>query len=392
MKTKVIAILIILCLAGAAKAQDTYYSIFSYNYFIPKVRINDRAVSLQQNVLPNLYVDRSAARDMRWVAKNDSAITEFWQQQGDTVLHILREFAGIQWHESEFDIYLVRYFPSIGSSDPLIVPIGGISGGSLLEAAPVDNRLILNLVFQLAKRMLVQASQPEDSLYLSIAYHPLMRPGYFRLDNLAMLLAFNTCQNIIGLELTVDAYESAFWKNKFRGREIYEKYFHDAWLISPEQTLADWIASESTNSQLVNVTRPPRLKKIQSGQVRQHNIEGLPLKGRLGFSVKNTGNQLVVDNVDVYRLAYACGLRTDDIIRRVDGRLVRNQRKLVEQVLAGLEIGGATVEIVREGRAEEVIIQPITEEFFIEDYEPDDYFEGPEIFPVDSTDQPNEDF
>ncbi len=392
MKTKAIAILIILCLAGAAKAQDTYYSIFSYNYFIPKVRINDRAVSLQQNVLPNLYVDRSAARDMRWVAENDSAITEFWQQQGDTVLHILREFAGIGWHEREFDIYLVRYFPSIGSSDPLIVPMGGISNGSLLEAAPTDNRLILSLVFQLAKRMLAQASQPEDALYLSVAYHPLMRPGYYRLDNLAMLLAFNTCQNIIGLEMTIDAYESAFWKNKFRGREIYEKYFRDGWLLSPEQTLADWIASEPNNSQLVNVTRPPRRVKKQSGLVRQHDIEGLPLKGRLGFSVKNTDNQLVVDNVDVYRLAYACGLRTDDIIRRVDGRLVRNQRTLVEQILANLVNGGATLEIVREGRAGEVIIQPITEDFFIEDYETEDYPEGPQIFPDDSTGQPDEEF
>ena len=69
---------------------------------------------------------------------------------------------------------------------------------------------------------------------------------------------------------------------------------------------------------------------------------------------------------------------------------MRNQRTLVEKILAGLEIGGATVEIIREGQAQEVIIQPIVEEFFIEEYETDDYFEGPELIPADSTNQQTE--
>lgn len=384
----------VVIMGGACSAQDTYYSIFSYSYFIPRVRINDRAISLQQNVLPELYRERSAARDMRWVAENDSAITTFWQQQGDTVLHILREFSGIEWYESEFDIYLLRYFPTIGSPDPLIIPVGGMKQGSLIEAAPEGNRLIFNLVFQLARRMLAQADQREDSVTLSVAYHPLMRPGAYRLDNLALLLTFNTCQNILGLDSTLEAYESAFCRNKFPGRGIFENYLRDAWFLSPDQTLADWIASEPANSQLVYVTRPPRRVEPAAGDTAEQYVEGLPLKGRLGFSVRRSeSNQLVVDNIDIYRLAYACGLRTGDVIRRVDGRVVRNQKILIENILNGLERGGSVVQIVREERAEEVIIQPILFDPFSEDYQlEEEYLDDFDSLDVDTSLIPTDDF
>jgi len=385
MKRWAVAILAGAFLTGALMAQDTYYSIFSYRYFIPRVRINDHAVSLQQSALPKLYRERSAERDMAWVSTNDSALVSFWQQQGDTVLHILREFSGIEWQESEFDIYLIRYFPTIGTSDPLIIPTGGFGDGTLFEAAPQGNQLILNLVFQLAKRMLAQAHQPEDGVSLSIARHPLMRPGPFREDNLAMLLAFNTCQNIIGLDSTLDAYESAFWKNRFTGREIFEKYFQDNWILAPDQTLADWVAREPANSQLVYVTRPPRRTRPTPGISQAVFVEGLPAKGQLGFSVRvGGGNQLVVDNVDVYRLAYACGLRTEDVIRRVDGRLPRNQKALMELILAGLDAGGATVEVIREGRSEEVIIQPIIPDVLYDDFYYESETDSTEFVPSDT--------
>ncbi|MFQ5453406.1 MAG: hypothetical protein ACE5D6_04385, partial [Candidatus Zixiibacteriota bacterium] len=325
MKNKIIILLSVILLISVSYSQDTYYSIFNYSYFIPKVRINDHAVSFQKSLLPRLYKTRSVTRDMHWVAENDSDLVKFWQEKGDTVLHILREFSGIEWHESEFDIYLVRYYPSIGSSDPLVLPMGGINKGSVIESAPDGQRMILNLVYQLAKRMLSQAYQPEDSIMLSIHSSPLMRPSPFRFDNLAMLLALNTCQNIIGINSTYDTFESAFWKNNTPGREILKKYFISSWIISPDHTLADWIAEEPINSRLIAATRPPRKKTRNIKPEKRKFVDGLPLKGQLGISVKlNDINQLIVENIDIYRLAYACGLRTDDIIRRVNGRLVRN--------------------------------------------------------------------
>ena len=384
MKIKTLIILI-LGLATSAWGQDTYYSIFSYNYLIPKVRINDRSVSLQQSVLPQMYKERSATRDMRWVAENDSTLATFWEEKGDTVLHVLREYSGVEWYEPEFDIYLVRYYPSIGAAEPLILPIGGIQRGSALEAAPDGDRLILNLVFQLAKRMLAQASQPEDDYALSLSFHPLMSPGQFRRDNLAMLLAVLTCQYMLGVDATDDAYRSAFWKKEFAGREIFEKYLFDSWTLSPDRKLADWIAEEPRSSSLVNITRPPRRTRPGATAGPRHHIESLPLKGILGFSVKiGDGNRLVVDKIDVYRLAYACGMRADDVIRRVDGRIVRNQKQLVETTLEGIENGGATVEILRDGQTWEVVLQPIATNFYMDDVYEEEYFELPDSLSTDT--------
>ncbi len=363
MRKLILLTVLILITGSIARSQDTYYSIFKFDNAIPKVRINDRAYSLQKNLFPQLYLDRSASGDLRWVQTTDSSLTAFWAQQGDTVLHILNELSGIDWHEQEFDIYLVRFFPTIGSSDPLIIPTGGIFRGQTIEAAPQGNKLIFDLVFQLAKRMLAQVDQSEDSMVLPLANHPLMRPSAYRLDNLALLLTITTCQNVIGIDSTSDAYQSAFWKNRMPGREIFEKYFLNTWVLTPDQTLASWITAEPYNSPLVRATAPPRPATPPVGGGKY--IEGLPLKGELGFSVRlNDDNQLQVDKIDLYRLAYANGLREGDIIRRVNGVLVRDQKSLVEAILKNLDNGGATLEISRDGQIQSLVLQQIDLPFY----------------------------
>lgn len=373
MKKITLIIAVAMLLAASLAAQETYYSFFSYSYAIPRVSINDRSASLQASVTPDLYRDRSPVRDMRWVAENDSLIVALWQEKGDTILHILRELSGIAWQETDFDMYLVRYYPSLGSGDPLIVPIGGITRGSQIEAAPEGNRLLLNLVYQLAHRMLAQTVQPEDSVRLGIAEHPMMRPSPYRRDNLAMTLALSTCRNVLGIDSTDDAYHSTFWKRHQPGRTIFEQYLLNQWVLTPDQTLADWIASEPWSSRLVTVTRPPRKPRRQAAGPRLF-VEGLPLKGVFGFSATmNDANRLTVEQIDVYRLAYACGLREGDGIRRVNNRLVRSHRELVEQVLETFDEGGATLEIVRDGQYMEVILQPMLLPAWEDDVYFDDY-------------------
>ncbi|MFQ6007392.1 MAG: PDZ domain-containing protein [Candidatus Zixiibacteriota bacterium] len=357
---------------STAVAQDVYYSIFSFTHTIPEVDINDRSASLQASLYPELYKTRSVRRDMQWVAQNDSHIISFWSEKGDTILHILTELSGIEWHESAFDIYLVRYYPSLGSGDPVIIPLGGMKTNSLIEAAPADNRLILNLVFQLAKRMLAQTVQPQDSVYLRLADHPLMRPGPYRRDNLAMLLAMATCNNIIGLDSTNDAYNSAFWVAHFPGHRILDEHFLSKWFLTPYHTLAEWIAQEPHWSHLVALTSPPRVRQKPAKQKQRSLIEGLPIKGQLGFSVKfDEANYLVVDTIDVYRLAYACGLRAGDRIRTVDGYRVKNHRELVARIIDKLNQGGATLQILRNDRIESIVIRPM----ILPDLEDSLYFE-----------------
>ncbi|MBU0984023.1 MAG: hypothetical protein KKA42_09145 [candidate division Zixibacteria bacterium] len=327
---------------------------------LPLLHWNRSAVSLQTSLYPEFYKSNSAARDLRWVRDNDSALTAFWDLKGDSTLLILSELAGIDWVEQNLTVYLLRYYPSVGESDPLVIPLGGMRQGALNEAAPAGSKLQFNLILQLAKRMLAQAEMSDDGFARALVNHPLMQPGRYRRDNLALLLALVTSQQIIGLDSTFDAYQSAFWKQRTPGRAIMEQYQLSEWILSAQRPLAQWVIDEPMGSRLVNATRPPR--RSGATTTRQHRtfIEDLPLKGQLGVSLRvNEANRLVVDKIDLLRLAYACGLREGDAIRAVDGIRVRNHKDFVEKALAGLDRGGATVTVVRDDQTETLLLQPL---------------------------------
>jgi len=360
-----------------------------YDLPIPEVSINDRAVAFQASLYPDFYKTNSVRRDMRWVKQNDSALVAFWQAKGDSTLLLLTELSGLDWVEDRFDIYVLRYYPSFGGSDPLVIPVGGKRQGVLAMAVPGGSVQQLNVIYQLSHRMLAQAERADDPFYRAMADHPLMQPGPYRRDNIALLLALVTAQQVIGLDSTFEAYQSAFWKEQAPGRRIFERYLLSEWILSADRPLAQWVIDEPYSSRLVAVTRPPR--RVSSGLAARKRtyVEGLPLKGQLGFSVHvGDNNRLTVDQIDIHRLAYACGFREGDVIRSVDGKRLRTHKQLIEYLLEGLDEGGATVAILREGQDETVLIQPL--DLLFED-EGLFYYEGIEdtLFferlPIDST-------
>ncbi len=379
---KILYILLFATLSfSSLSAQNTFYSLFTFSNEIPKVIVNDRAFDLQKSLFPKMYTNRSLTADIRWVQKNDSALTSFWEIQGDTILHILTELSGIEWEEKEFDLYLLRYYPQIGSSSPLILPLGGINNGTFIESAPDIQKQKLLLIYFLAKRMLLQADRPGDAEKLSISYHPLMRKTPYRFDNLAMLLALTTSYSVMGVDTTYDITQSAFWKNKFPGRKIFEEYFERDWILTPEKTLSDWIASEPTRSRLVTVTRTPRMKKSDKYQKKRTFVEDIPLKGKFGFAVTlNDAGHPTVTKIDEYRLAYACGLRADDVIRRVDDKIVRNHKQIIEYLLDTYNDGGSIMEVNRMGQSMEIIIQPLEIDYLQEEYYLDEYNQDDTIY------------
>ena len=327
---------------------------------IPHVSIHDNSVPLQVSLFPDYYRNRSGIRDMRWVRQNDSAMVEFWEESGTYTLKTLAQLSGIPWVETDFNIYLVRHYPTAGSSEPLIIPVGGIRRGALVEAAPTGATMKLNLVYLLAHRNLAQITPPQDPLNRVVAHHPLMQPGPYRRDNLAMLLALVTCQQVMGLDSTYEALESPFWKQRTPGRRILEDYLLGEWILSSNRSIARWIAEEPHASKLVAITRTPqRSRRTNRDQTRVY-VESLPLKGTLGFSVRrNELNLLLVDKIDVFRLAYACGLREGDIIRAVNGVRARTHKDLIEKIMAATDGGGATLQVVRENQVETVVIQTL---------------------------------
>lgn len=372
---------LLFAVTGAAFGQVPYYdSVYEeepaveINLPVPDVRINDRAATFQASLYPDFYSTNSVRNDMLWLREHDSSLTEFWHKKGDSTLYLLAQFSGLDWVEDRFDLYALRYYPSFGGSDPLVIPVGGRRQGVLTVAAPEGAELQLNVIYQLAQRMLAQAERAGDPFYRALADHPLMRPGPYRRDNLALLLALVTAQHIIGMDSTLVAYQSAFWRDQTLGREVFEKYLLADWILTPEKPLAQWILDESYNSRLVAVTKPPE-RKVDPGYVgRRVYVEGLPLKGELGFSVTvGDNNRLTIDKIDPYRVAYACGLREGDQIRSVDGKRLRTQKQMIEFILEGYDAGGSTLGIQREGDKTTILLRPV------ELFEPEEgvlYYEG----------------
>jgi hypothetical protein len=362
MKVILAALALVLMLNGSTPAQwfgDEPSGPIDQS-LIPTVKLNDRAGTFQASLYPDYYKTHSALRDMRWVHANDSDLVGFWHEKGDSLLLVLSELSGLEWIEQEFDMYLVRHYPTVGGADPLVIPLGGMRRGILSEAAPTGAKQHLNLIYQLAHRMLAQAERSDDPFHRSMADHPLMQPGPYRRDNLAMLLTLVVGQQIIGLDSTYDAYQSAFWKQRTPGREVFERYLLSEWILSRERPLARWVVEEPLGSRLVALTRPPTRRRQTTAVGAREYIEGLPIKGRLGFSVKtNSSGRLVVDKIDINRLAFACGLREEDVIRHLDGRSIRTHKALIEKILAGLQEGGATLSITRDGQSTTVLIQPL---------------------------------
>jgi len=329
-----------------------------YDLPVPEVHLNDQAAMFQASLYPEYYLSHPVRTDMRWVRENDSALEAFWQSKGDSALWLLTQFSGLDWVEDRFDFFFLKYFPSFGGADPLVIPLGGQREGSRIIAMPQGAILEFNLIYRLAHRMLIQAEKADDPFYRSVANHPLMQPGPYRRDNLALLLTLVTSQRLIGLDSTFEAYQSPFWKEQSPGREIFEKYLLNSWLLTKEKPLAQWIISESPVSALVEATRPPRFRPAGEA-IQGKSIEGLPLRGQLGFALDlGESGHLTVTQVDSTRLAYACGLRAGDIIRTVRGKRPQTHKDVIEYILEGLDRGGATMLVLRNGEDKTILIQP----------------------------------
>ncbi len=324
---------------------------------LPGTVINDKAVSLQTSLYPVLYEDSSAALDMRWVSINDTGLIRFWHQNGDSILSALSELSGIVWTDETLTLYLVRYYPSLGSAEPIIIPLNGIKLGPVTEAISRGAVTNFMLIYQLAQRILSEGAAPSSSTAPVLASHPLMTPSpYFR-DNLALLLAYSVSQRILGNDSTAIAYNSPTIKKGTPGRELFERYLRGKWVLMVDKPLTLYVSEEKEDSKLLTSAYSLAANPISQTLPKHVSIEGVPEKGQLGFSVRlNNANQLVVDNIDTTRTAYQCGLRKGDIIRTVAGQRVRTHRELMETILDNLE-SGASLQVSRNDRTETIYLR-----------------------------------
>lgn len=324
----------------------------------PAVIFSDHAVELQTSLYPMYYQSTAAIDDMRWVSVNSTELIGFWQLHGDSILLRLSDLSGLPWFDNTIDVILLRYYPTTGSPDPFIFPIGGVRVGALTEAMPRGPELYLAFIYQLAHRMLWQGEHSRSQAAVALTNHPLAQPGPYYRDLLAMHLTLSAASQIPGGDTIVAAFESGFWRRHFPARELYEQYMRNRWRLSPDKPLMEWLSLEAHDSKLLQAASPMMLDEGVDVNPRQGTIEGVPPSGRLGFSVRFTSDgQLAVDRIDESRSAYLSGLRQGDIITRVAGRRVQSHRDLMEELMAGLERGATAVQVSRDGRQETVIIR-----------------------------------
>ena len=325
---------------------------------IPRVSLRTKAVSFQQSIYPEWYRTNSANADIRWVARNDSLLQAVWQSQGDSILTKLSQLAGINWVETSFPIYLVRYYPSAGEADPLVISVGGELRGIAIEAPPTGPAMIFNLIYHLSLRLLSQTEVSGTDAPSTVTNHPLMDPGDFRRDNLAMLLALAVAPSFIGAEATLATYNSPFWKARAPGRQIFEEQIQRKWILSIARPLAQWLKDEPYDSPLVDMTRAPQISPDDNSDQAVASVAGLPAKGTLGFTVKSgASGRYEIDKLDPNRVGGKSGLKIGDAVSQVDGRRPGSVRELYERILAGLERGGSTLAVFRSGKLTTLVLR-----------------------------------
>jgi hypothetical protein len=349
--------LVILLIPALAPAQTQTESV-------PRVRMIIDDYDYMISLFPDDYASRrEAIKACSTIAPEAESLKVFWDELGEYVLSYMSHYAGIDWVEPQFDIYIVKYYPDYACCRPMTIPLAGKKNGNRITAVGHGLSQYITLFQQLARRMLEQALLPGGSSYY-IAHHPLMRKTPRRFDVLADLLALQTLADFKNIDSVMTVYKSAEWRRREPGQPILLDYFWGKWVLSGDSTLASLIAAEPYSSNLVALTRPPVVRKTQIVGWGNHQQQA-PTGGRLGMSVaRDRSGFFRVVRIDTLKLAYLSGLRKDDLIRNIDGVAPRTIKELFTLMLDNLK-KGAHVNIIRNDEPSAVIVYPL-EGFYTE--------------------------
>lgn len=307
--------------------------------------------------------EQEIRRDIRFVNRNDSTFYAVWNSLGYSILTTMTALSGIEWVEQDLKIHLMKYLPRDKLYSPALFPLEGIKTNNYVEAAPTGLHQLMNLIMLLSGRNIYQLFDPTSIQYY-LGDHPLLQQSGYRLDVIVTTLAMATAEHLIqpdSLELIV-ATES--WKRHNPGWNTYENHFRHDWILTSETPLVSYLANEPYNSSLVNLTRPPRIArpKHEDSMVNEPVVLSAG-GGRLGFSVIKTPRGLfeIVD-LDSLGLGFASGLQIGDLIKRVNGEVVRSARDLMGKIINKLDSDGVYMIVLREEFEVGILLFPGAEE------------------------------
>ncbi len=348
--------------------EDTSFMMPSplpYQEDLPVVNFEINNAFLMRAFYPEYYADENKIRsDIRFVSRNDSDFVAIWDSLGTFILATLQDLSGIKWKESEIDIHLMKYFRTSGMYDPLIVPLEGIKMKNYIEATPSGMHRLFNLMQLLAGRNILQARIPghEDEF---ISDHPLLDQSAYRFDIVALSLALACAEQLMPADSIDYILHSDQWQRHNPGWEVFDNHFRYHWVLSPEQPLVYYLSQEGYDSPLIGLTRPPKIEKAVTKETTTREPIKLSAKGgRLGFSVtKNARGYLQVADIDTLGLAFACGLAIDDLIKKVDGEVVRDARSLMGKILDKIDTEGVYMLVLRQNQEIGILLLPPEEKY-----------------------------
>lgn len=324
---------------------------------VPRVKMIIDDYDYMISLFPDDYASRrEAIKACSTIAPEAESLKVFWDEVGEYVLSYMSRYAGIEWVEPEFDIYIVKYYPDYASYRPMTIPLEGKKNGDRIIAVGHGLSQYITLFQQLAKRMLEQAFISEGPAH-NISSHPLMQKTPRRFDVMADLLALQTLADFRNIDSVLTVFKSAEWRRREPGQAILFNYFWSKWKLSADNSLASLIASEPYGSNLVALTRLPKVRSSQNVYWGNHQLQAPP-GGKLGLSVaRGRSGFFRIVNLDTLKLAYLSGLRKGDLIRNIAGVAPRNIKELFTLMLDNLD-KGAHVNIVRDDQPSAVIVYP----------------------------------
>ncbi len=332
---------------------------------LPVVSFEYQNQQLMRAFAPDFYNnERQIARDIRWVDRNDSLFLAQWDLLGDSILALIEDLSGIKWIEPHINVHLVKYASVEGMYDPLVIPMKGIKRKHYDEAIPTGLHQLFNLIKYFSGRNLMQTELPGRSRS-HIADHPLMQKTVYRFDNLAMSLATAVADSVIPTDSLEILIQTEIWRRHNPGWDIYLNNFKPNWILTIETPLVSYLENEPYSSDLVKLTRPPRIvKKAEDEEKPAEPVKLTAGAGRLGFSVfKNTRKYLEVIDVDSSGIGFQNGLLPGDQIKRVNGEYARNARVLMGRILDKIDGDGVYLIVSRDGEETGILLLPPSENY-----------------------------
>ena len=265
-----------------------------------------------------------AGDDARWAAERAEDLTEFHAAQGERLLRLLADYAGLRWPYREISVYLVRTFPTLSIQYPLTIAVGEIRQGQGRQEVPGGDFLVLTYAHQITHYLLDPPPEALPASRPAALSHPLMQEGSYRREALVNLVTYRALRDVWGPERLRRATAEPLWSS-YNPAAAFVDSLEAAWPLSVTRPLASWLAEEPPQGRLVRLAESFESRDAPAaGAAPPPPPAGAPgtIAGNdVGLDLGQTSDgRLVIAFLDPRSPADDAGLRRGDVVLTVEGR------------------------------------------------------------------------